>query len=333
MKNIVPVLCLVFFGMLSAQQWPLTTQNQFNAFSTHTAFAGIEEAVDFRVGHRRQWMGFEGAPSTTWFSVHGNIGRRKRKPVPYALHISDTSVYSKLFSKARPRIIHGWGFLAFYDKLGAFDRIQAQIAYSLHLPLTRKINLALSPSIGLVNHGIQPDKIELLEPDDPLFNQYIGSNSRFSHLDLGASALLYGERWWFGYSVRQLLGNKVYFGDQPTEARLDMHHVLLAGYVFELNESFEIQVNVSSILAGEMPFLMEAGSRLRYRKLLWGGFAWRSSASVSAIAGIHITPFLSLGYAYDFPYAMARANSVGTHEVFLGIKPFRNSSKQNRYLW
>jgi type IX secretion system PorP/SprF family membrane protein len=319
--------------LIQAQQVPLATHNQMNAFAVNSAFAGIEGTMDARLGHRQQWVGFDGAPMTTWLTVHGSIGKKARKPFPYGLHLTDSTIYSKLFANAKPRVKHGWGVQLMYDRLGAFDRMQGSLAYSLHLPITKSVSLALSPNIGISNHGIRPDDIYLLDPNDPLYQQYIGSNGRFTHLDVGASALVYGKQWWLGYSARQILANRVYFGDQPTEAKLDIHHFINAGYIFKLSENTELQTNLMAGLAGANPIIGEASARVRFYQRFWAGASWRYQSTFSAMLGLNISSCFSLAYAYDYPYAMSRANTLGTHEIMLGFRPFNKTRKQNQYLW
>ena len=64
---------------LRAQQIEQYTQYVFNHFSVNPAVAGSKDCIDVRLGFRKQWVGFPGAPTTGWATVQGTI-RPKGKP-------------------------------------------------------------------------------------------------------------------------------------------------------------------------------------------------------------------------------------------------------------
>ncbi|MDA0309241.1 MAG: type IX secretion system membrane protein PorP/SprF [Bacteroidetes bacterium] len=325
------------FGLLgctlAAQQLPQINQFQLNGFMVNPAFAGIEDMLDIKTGFRQQWSGIDGAPMTGWASAHMNLAKKERQPYPGSLHFSDTALYDRLFREANTSLRHGVGANLMYDRIGAFDRFQLQLAYSLHIPLFRNVMAAISPSIGMSNHGIRTGDVFMFEGNDPLYDQYVGMGSRFTHLDISAGALIYAPKWWVGYTANQLMQNKVYFGDQPTEAMLDIHHFIMAGTMWPLGDKFEIQVNGLMKLAGNNPLTFDAGARLRWNKLAWIGGSYRHNMGVQVMAGVNILPCLTLAYSYDFSLNQLRNVNTGTHEVVLGIRPFNPNRLQNRYLW
>jgi len=335
MKKILHSVLFSFglIGFLNAQQLPNSSLGQWNAFALNPAFAGIEQTMDVRVGHRQQWVSFEGAPMSSWATVNGTFGQKPSKPVPYSLHISDTAMIREIYAVKKKKVTHGWGFGAFFDRLGAFDRLQASLSYAIHLPITKAINLSLGPQIGIVNQGIRPDDIYLLDPNDPLYINFIGNGNRITHFDVGAGAVLYGCSWWVGYSAQQLVGRRFYFGDQPTDATLSIHHILQAGNVFKLSDKIDLQGYLFAMLSQDNPILAEAGMKVRFNQTFWGGAAYRYNNSVAATLGVQITPCIGIAYAFDYPYSISRANSFGSHELMLAFRPFNAHKRLNQYLW
>jgi len=57
-----------------AQQKPQYTQYVMNNFILNPAIAGIENYVDLKAGYRAQWQGLDGAPVTSYISIHAPIG-------------------------------------------------------------------------------------------------------------------------------------------------------------------------------------------------------------------------------------------------------------------
>src|SRR3982751_6662482 len=65
-------LCFII-TRLSAQQRPHYTQYILNNYIINPAVAGIENYTDVKVSHRHQWVGIEGAPVTTYLTMHGPL--------------------------------------------------------------------------------------------------------------------------------------------------------------------------------------------------------------------------------------------------------------------
>jgi len=333
-KQILITVGFAWLGcFVSAQQLPQFNQFQLNGFMVNSAFAGIEDMLDVRTGIRQQWTGMDGAPFTGWASAHMNLAKKERQSFPGSLHLSDSTLYSKLSSEVNSTLRHGVGANMMYDGIGAFDRFQLQVAYSFHYPVYREITVAVSPSLGFTNHGIRTGDVFMFEGNDPLYDQYVGMGGRFTHIDFNLSALVYTPKWWVGYSAHQLLQNKVYFGDQPTEAMLDVHHFVTAGTMWPLTDDFEIQGNGLLKFAGNNPITFDLGARVRWKKYAWAGLSYRHNMGIQIMGGVNLLPCLSLAYSYDFAVNQLRNSNSGTHEVVLGIRPLNPNRLQNRYLW
>ena len=56
-----------------AQQDPQYSQYMFNHMAINPGYAGINEAVCLNAAHRQQWVGIDGAPVTSVFTVRDII--------------------------------------------------------------------------------------------------------------------------------------------------------------------------------------------------------------------------------------------------------------------
>lgn len=68
------ILCAGFVA--AAQQRPHYTQYVINPFLVNPAIAGIENYTDLKMGVRDQWVGLNGAPKTTYFTIHSPLGKK-----------------------------------------------------------------------------------------------------------------------------------------------------------------------------------------------------------------------------------------------------------------
>ncbi|MFZ4102883.1 MAG: type IX secretion system membrane protein PorP/SprF, partial [Sphingobacterium thalpophilum] len=76
MKRITAFLIFILISQFGfAQQKPQYTQYVMNNFILNPAIAGIENYVDLKAGYRAQWQGLDGAPVTSYISIHAPIGK------------------------------------------------------------------------------------------------------------------------------------------------------------------------------------------------------------------------------------------------------------------
>ena len=80
MKNIIILLLFLFLsGLIFSQSKPYYSQYILNNYILNPAVAGIENYKDVKLSYRNQWAGIDGAPVTTYFSIHGPIGKTDYK--------------------------------------------------------------------------------------------------------------------------------------------------------------------------------------------------------------------------------------------------------------
>ena len=76
MKRIISLFMLMGMAVLvQAQQRPHYTQYVINPFIINPAIAGIDNYADLKMSVRDQWTGLNGAPKTTYLTIHGPIGK------------------------------------------------------------------------------------------------------------------------------------------------------------------------------------------------------------------------------------------------------------------
>src|SRR6202000_1343932 len=112
-----------------------------------------------------------------------------------------------------------------------------------------------------------------------------GNNGRSTYMDFGMGAVVYGRNWTVGYSALQLLQNRVHFGDQPTDAKLNIQHQIMASYNLRLNSKWEMIQSALIKIPYPSPVGFDLNLRFRYNGMLWFGAGFRYDNSVLGLVG------------------------------------------------
>jgi type IX secretion system PorP/SprF family membrane protein len=169
----VAVAFLVPGGPLYAQQHPMFSHYMFNGLFINPAYAGSKDFVSTTLIARKQWTGFEGAPSTQIASIHAPLNNRKM----------------------------GLGAAISNDQIGITHQTDFYMSYAWHLPLENgKLSLGLNG--GFSYFKSQLSDLSVWDPDDPIYQ----SNSLSNILpNFGAGAYYYSQHFYAGLSVPQLM--------------------------------------------------------------------------------------------------------------------------------
>ena len=134
---------------VGAQQLTQYTQYVFNHFSVNPAVAGSKDCLDVRLGYRKQWSGFDGAPTTGWASLNGTI-TPKGKP----------------FQKNK----HGVGVFMESDNAGNWGYTRMVLAYAYHMQMSRDYYLSLGFFGGAQQMKFDVGEAITGQPSDPALN-------------------------------------------------------------------------------------------------------------------------------------------------------------------
>lgn len=77
MKKLILFLYVICYSVLSlGQAKPSYTQYILNNFILNPALTGVENYIDVKLSNRHQWKGIDGAPVTSYVTIHGPIGKQ-----------------------------------------------------------------------------------------------------------------------------------------------------------------------------------------------------------------------------------------------------------------
>lgn len=287
------LLTFFLFGLCKksfAQQDPQYTMHMYNTQVVNPAYIGSQEAINFGLLTRTQWVGFEGAPQTGSFTFNSPIGRRNKT----ALGLSVVSDVIGPSSEQGLTVDYGY---TFYNNDGS------------------KITLGLKG--GISNLKVDYSLLNLANPNDDRFSE----NTSLLSPQIGAGIYFNNDRFYAGLSIPNFLKTKHYNVDgnvyASSEARERMHYFLIAGYVFDLSDSIKLKpAGMIKIVSGS-PIQMDLSANIFFNEKITFGAAYRLDAAVSALAGFALSDKAFIGFAYDYQTTDIQKYSSGSFEVIL----------------
>ncbi|WP_207427455.1 type IX secretion system membrane protein PorP/SprF [Pedobacter sp. SYSU D00535] len=323
MRLLLPILFALFLaGSVQGQERPLYTQFIFNNYLWNPAITGIENYIDVKAGHRTQWQGLEGAPVTSFVSLHAPLG----KNFLYGNATSFSSdgnnrmsrSYTQYYRASEPH--HGIGFHGTFDESGPINQFNVNGTYAYHLGLSESLNLSLGVAAGLTRHAFNSSNVELGDPSRPDPAVLAAAGSRIK-ADLGAGIWFYGSRFFFGVSGQQLLGIRLTSSSNMESAFDDAlpQYIATGGVKLFMSEDIAAVPSVLLAKTASSPMVFDANLKLAFQDKFWIGGGYRQDDSFSVLAGFNVSHLLNLSYAYDFTTSDLQTVSNGSHEIILGL--------------
>lgn len=295
--KVTPILLLFLTDTICAQQDPQYTNYMYNTMNVNPAYAGTKEVLSILGMYRAQWVGLDGAPVTSTFSLHSPIG----------------------FSNI------GLGLSFVNDKIGPSDEntISVDFSYRLNFDNLSTLALGIKTTANLLN--VDYTKLSIYDPTDPQFQNNV--DNRFSP-NFGAGAYWYSDKHYVGFSIPNFLETKHYDdNDRNSLAKEKMHYYFMAGYVFDLTSEIKMKPAFLSKMVAGAPLQIDMTANFLFFEKLTVGAAYRLNASVSGLVAFQLSDKLLVGYSYDAEITKLAHYNSGSHEIFLRFEVFREAEK------
>ena len=294
MRLFIAIMVFLICAHVSGQQTAQFTQYIFNGFAINPALAGIRPCIDIKLGYRNQWVGFEGAPKTTFASVNGELKFKKVKSI---------------------RTKHGAGVYVENDVIGPIKKTTMYLAYAYHFPLSRGITASAGIFAGLQQMRLNASKISVIDADDPLIR---GSGARFMIPDISPGFFISHKDWFTGFSIRQAFPKKWgLIGSDKTKNTL--HYLLVAGKRFETGNAINVVPSGMLKWTGYTNPSLDLNLLFELNHYFEIGASWRSGDALAGIMKFNFLEYFSLGYSFDLTTSKVRLGSSNTHEIIVGI--------------
>ncbi len=286
MRNqFILIFTILLRFVCNAQQDAQYSQYMYNTILVNPAYAGSREAISIFAQHRSQWVGMDGAPVTNCFSVNAPIGE------------------SKL----------GVGLNALNDRIGPTDQtyVSVDLSYYFYTSTTYKLAFGLKGTSELLS--LNTSSLTPYSQIDPKFQGYSNSFSP----NIGSGIYFYSNKMYVGLSVPNLLETNAYDPNQIEIYKRKRNVYAIAGYVFELNDTFKCKPTLLFKYVGGAPLQIDTSINfLAFDKFLLGA-AYRVNAAFSGLAGFQASKGFFIGYGYDIETTALSKQNSGSHEIFI----------------
>ena len=322
-KIIFCSIALIKFGCFIAQQIPQYSQFHRNQFMINPAAAGVYDFVDITLSGRWQWLGVDDAPRTSYlaFSVPLNFKPKFYNP---GIRTSNGPISNPEIKTGKLKHTVGGQLLA--DQYGAFRKLSFSGTYALHVPLSKKMNLAFGVKLGLSSNAFLSDKAQVLNVvntsltyTDPTYTNYIANQSNKQILEIGSGLYLYGKGFFIGVSADQLTRDLVEFGQGTANFNPQIHYQLITGYKFKTGDKWSITPSILTKYMSPAPISIDVNLQAEYNEFLWFGLGYRHTDALIGMIGMNISNRFKFGYSYDFSLSRFNNYSSGGHELTLGL--------------
>ncbi len=282
-KTFLAILLLAGLGSY-AQQDAQYTQYMYNTINVNPAYAGSRGVMSIFGLYRTQWVGLEGAPKTSNFSIQSPLG-------------------SNL----------GGGLSLVSDKLGPTQEntLSADLSYTIQTSAFYKLSFGIKGSADFFN--LDPNKLNPKNANDASLQNFHNSFSP----NVGAGVYFHSDQLYVGLSVPNLLETNRYNDNEVVVNKEKMNLYLIGGYVFDLSPSLKFKPAFLLKGVSGAPLQLDVSGNFMFNEKFVLGLAWRWSAAASVMAGFQITDGMYIGYGYDLETTKLHNYNSGSHEIFL----------------
>ncbi|WPP51157.1 PorP/SprF family type IX secretion system membrane protein [Catalinimonas niigatensis] len=289
-KNKVMLIGLTLFIAISAnaQQSPVYSHFMFNRLAINPAYAGSQDQLNITALHRHQWENFDGAPTTSAFSVHKYI---KKKNI-------------------------GIGMLASSDQIGIHTDNRLYLVYAYKIKMRAgTLSMGLQGGFSRINSDFS--KLNLKSEKDALMSGY---RSDFNP-NFGSGVYFSNQKFFTGFSIPYMLNNQLKsVGDAVSQAQEARYYLLTSGVVLDVSREVKVVPSVLLRIQEGNAVGMDLNANIVLSDILTIGASYRTENAVSALMGLNFSENLSMGYSYDINTSEIGRYSDGTHEFMLNYR-------------
>lgn len=276
---------------------PFFIHHVSNPYLYNPAFAGYDKQAVLFLTHREQWVGIQGAPSSSNLSFH--------TPAGYASPISLGGDISN-------------------DRIGILNHttIRATFGYSVPLGVEYKHYLRFGLSGGISSQQFDLEDINI--EDDLVLQNFI---RRSTFLDGRFGIQYHLGNLNLGFALPHIFSNPMMNPDGFNVAQVSAldHFIASANYRINLNAqgNLAFEPTVLYNISRELDNQLEAFGVLQIKDVFWVGGGYQQQAGIAGMLGFKVKN-MQIGYAYGVGGNALAGQSGGTHEaqvaLFMGKK-------------
>jgi type IX secretion system PorP/SprF family membrane protein len=285
MKKLLTLLAFFCSIPLLAQQDPLYSQYINNLLLINPAYSGSTTDLNMSAMYRKQWVGFDGSPST--FNANGHIALSNNRM--------------------------GAGLIVLQDKIGSDKTSEITFTYGYHLPLNNKITLSFGLQGGAINYYSDYSDLKINPADSKFSNQSVWKPN------LGTGLILKSEKFLLSLSVPKLLKASSTV-EQLSTSLYNQHAYIMGAYVFQLSYRIKVKPWILARMVSGAPASFDYGASLKVDDSYSLGLFTRNFETYGTFAQINLGDNLRFAYVFELPTKNSVGTQFTTHELTLGVR-------------
>jgi len=286
----------IFFCSMGtfAQQVPLYNHHFANPFVYNPAFAGFGDNVNAFLVRNSRNTNFGGGAVNNYLTVDAGIGKENQQ---------------------------GIGLMVAAQTHGIQQQYGGGLSYAYVLKTGKLSSLRFGVQAGFLDNQIDASEINVHHQQDPYLLALQKNKLAFN----GSAGLAFVHKnTRVGFSIPQLLGNKVNFGGNGERGfyQLERHYMLSGAHTIHLtkNQDWNLVPHVIMRFSSAFPVQLDALAQVNYKKIAWMSVGYKSNYAIEFNAGVRFLKHFQFGYSYELVTGSIKKYQSGmNHEVMLGI--------------
>lgn len=289
LKHLILITALLLPALSFGQQQAMFTHYMFNTMSFNPAYAASKSMLSATLISRKQWWGFDGAPTSHTLNVYAPVKQHRL----------------------------GLGVSVSSDRIGPLQEHGAFLDFAFAVPITSQHRLSFGFKGGMTLFNAEFNEVSTYTANDPAYLENI-ENTVLPNAGFGL--FFYTDKYYLGASIPRLMRNSITDNKTVSTGAIseeERHYYLMGGYVFDVSRTLKIKPAFIGRLVEGSPMSFEVSSNFYIRDRLGLGAAYRFGDALSAMVQYGLTKQLWAGYAYGYSASKIRHFNNGTHEIML----------------
>ncbi len=264
---------------------------------------GTKRLLDARLNYRKQWVGYDGAPTTVSLGLHSRFMKGKM----------------------------GAGLYLMQDKIGPQKQTNIGAAYAYHLRFP-DCELSAGLAANFTKFSLVGTDMTLHHNQDASIDQHLTNSTWVTDGNFGI--YLYNDRFHLGASAVHMIQSTAEFYQNDTTKKGTIKYVTQAnvtlGYNFSQNPDYIWESTLYGQYVKGAPLMLDYTLRVHVREKVFGGISLRLHDAVALHLGFTLLENYQISYSYDLQIGGLKKYNNGSHEIMLAISHNIFKTKRGR---
>jgi len=287
-----PLVILFYISLsmiLRAQSGIKLTDYYNNPIQYNPAYVGVTNGYLVKGTYTSQWLGFDNSP------------------------VTQTIDFNRRFLDNR----YAAGISAINDDFGAVKNFNLEGNFALHLNLSENLGMVLGLKTGINNFSINYDRLTIFNPTEDVYNY---GNLNDSKILVGGGIYLYTKQWFFGFSVPNLLNNRMLDISEIKFYNKRPHFYTVIGYDLRINSGVYLKSQILTQIVNGAPLSILFSTKAKIKDRLGIGIHYQNKSLLGVFLNININRVLVFSYGYDMAISDLSQYSNGNNYFGLSYK-------------